>query len=458
MAGKTICESGREVGVIDEADVLVVGGGPAGVCAAVASARAGARTFLVERHGFFGGMWTAGMVLTLAGYNSWLRPYRRCVDGIAGEWLRRAAAMGGAEDSESWVLNSDPEAMKLAADGLLEESGVGFLLHTWGASPIVADGEVRGVCVENVDGRGAVLARVTVDCTGNGDVMARSGAGWRKGPSLQPMSMPFRIGDVHPDPGVDHLAPARIPIGPEPGLLEEPLLSRYASRRHDVACDREAMRAAGARGELPAFGGPWFGGMEKRIAWVNTTRVFGDASNAAELTAAEVKGRRDVQTLMAYFKAHLPGFEQARLLQTSAQMGIRETRRLAGTYTLTGDDIRSGARFEDTVAVGCWPIDVHPSGGEAGVHAMYVPLPYGIPYRCLLPVEVGGLLVAGRCLSADRQALGSCRVGATCAALGQAAGVAAAVAAREGMSPAQVDVRRVREALVSQGAVVDPPG
>ena len=457
MASQVIHEPAREVEVIAEVDVLVVGGGPAGVCAAVAAARVGARTFLVERHGFLGGMWTAGMVLTLAGYNTWLRPYRRCVDGVAGEWLRRAAALGGAEDNDGWVLNSDPEVMKRVADALLEEADVACLLHTWGAMPVMAGRRVCGICVENVDGRRAILARVTVDCTGNGDVMARAGAPWRKSDALQPMSMPFRIGDVDLDLGADHAAPARIPIGPGPVVLREPLLSRYASRRPDVACDRAAMRAARDRGELPPFGGPWFGGLEKEIAWVNTTRVLGNASVASELTRAEMTGRKDVFTLMAYFRTHLPGFERARLLQTSTQIGVRETRRLDGVYTLRGIDIRDSARFEDGIAVGCWPIDVHPSDGEAGVHAMYVPVPYQIPYRCLLPREVEGLLVAGRCLSADREALGSSRVGATCAALGQAAGAAGALAALAEVTPGQVDGIDLRALLVSQRAIVDPP-
>ena len=457
MAKAVISEPDREIEVIDDVDVLVVGGGPAGVCAAVAAARAGARTFLVERHGFFGGMWTAGMVITLAGYNAWLRPYARCVDGVAGEWLRRAAAKDGAEDNDGWVLNSDPEVMKRVADALLEEAGVQCLFHTWGAMPIMKGRQVDGIFVENVDGRRAILARVTVDCTGNGDVMVRAGARWQKSDALQPMTMPFRIGNVEPDENVDHAATALIPVGPEPGLLKEPLLSQYASRRPDVVCDRDAMRAARERGELPTYGGPWFGGMEKRVAWVNTTRIFGDASVASEWTRAEIQGRKDVFRIMTYFKKHLPGFEEARLLQTSTQIGVRETRRLLGQYTLCGDDIRNATSFENGIAIGCWPIDIHPSDGEAGVHAMYIPLPYHIPYECLLPQEVNNLLVAGRCISADREALGSSRVGATCAAIGQAAGAAAAIAAQSKINPGDVDVHRLRELLIDQQAIVDSP-
>ncbi len=453
-----IREQARDVGVVADVDVLVAGGGPAGLCAAVAAARAGASVQLVERNGFAGGMWTAGMVLTLAGYNSWLRPYRRCVAGVAGEWLVRAAALGGAEDNESWVLNSDPETVKLVADELLAESGVRVLYHSWAAAPILEDGRVRGAFIENVDGRSAVRARVTVDCTGNGDLLARSGVAWEKARALQPMTAAFRLAYVQPQGRIDPEAPVRIPIGPEPVLLKDPLASQYASRRLDVTCDRDRIKAARERGEIPAYGGPWFGGLEKDIVWVNGTRIYGDASDAADLSRSEIEGRRSVAALVRYFRAELPGFERARLLQTGSHIGVRETRRMVGRYVLTGDDVRACRAFDDSIAVGCWPIDVHPSQGEVGVHAMYVPLPYRIPYRSLAPREVGGLLAAGRCISVDRQALGTARVGATCAAVGQAAGAAAALAARGSGDPRELDPAAVRSLLASQGAIIDPPG
>jgi hypothetical protein len=217
------------------------------------------------------------------------------------------------------------------------------------------------------------------------------------------------------------------------------------------------MQRAREHGGLPTYGGPWWGGLEKDIAWVNTTRVYGDASNAADLTRAEIEARKNVFALMAYFKKHLPGFEDARLLHTSAQIGIRETRRLVGEYTLTSSDIQNSANFPDSIAIGCWPIDVHPSQGQVGVHAMFVPLPYKIPYRCLIPQKITGILAGGRCISVDRQALGSTRVGATCAALGHAAGIAGALAARDHVEPREIDVKRLRAELIAQHAIVEPP-
>lgn len=458
MTGSVFRQPARDVPVIADVDVLVAGGGPAGVCAAVGAARAGARVFLVERHGFLGGMWTAGMVLTLAGFNSWLRPYHRCVDGVAGEWIRRAAAQGGCQDHTGFVLNSDPEVMKRVADELVAEAGVEMLLHCWGADPIMEDGAVRGLCVENVDGRQAIRARVVVDCTGDGDVMARAGAAWTKGQSLQPMTMAFRMGNVHIVTDNDISAPVSPPIGPEPGYLREPTLSQYASVRQDVTVDADHMKAEREAGRLPRYGGPWFGGLDRDVIWVNSTRVVGDASDAKDLTRAEVQGRRETAEIADYFARNLPGFEDARLLHTATQIGVRETRRLKGVYTLTGEDILQRRECGDGIALGCWPIDVHPTVEKVGHHAMYVPLPYRIPYRTMLPVGVGGLLVAGRCFSSDRDALGSARVGATCAALGHAAGVAAALAASDGVEPEAVEASRLREVLRAQSAIVDYPG
>lgn len=449
-----IIEESRPITVFDEVDVVVVGGGPAGVTAAVGAARTGARTVLVERHGFLGGMWTAGLVLTLAGYNSWLKPYTRCVDGIAGEWIERAQREGGANINEGFVINSDPEVMKRVADDMIEEAGVQLLLHTWGARPIMDGNRVRGVYVENVDGRNAVLADVTIDATGNGDVFTRGGAEWVKSNSLQPMTMPFRMGNCAPNADVSHTAPATLPIGPEAGMLSDPILSDYASVRHDVSVDRDAMAAARDSGDLPRFGGPWFGGVEKDIVWVNATRILGDASDARDLTRAEVQGRRETKKMMEYFRQSVPEFKDATLLHTSTQIGVRETRRLQGVTTLTGDDVREARAFDDSIAVGCWPIDVHPTEKVVGTHAMYVPEPFDIPYSIMVPETLDGLLATGRCISADREALGSVRVGATCAALGHAAGVAAALAVKTGRSARDVDVKQIQAELRAQRALV----
>jgi hypothetical protein len=453
----TYPEPAREIPVLADVDVLVVGGGPAGVGAAIGAARTGASTFLVEETGAFGGMWTQGLVITLAGFNSWLQPHRvRVVDGVGGEWLRRTTAIGGAVDHDGWVLSTDPEKMKLVADQLLEEAGVDFLLHVLATYPIVDGETVRGCIVETREGRQAIRAKVTVDATGNGDIIARSGPDWRKGETLQPMTLPMYLSNVRTAPGVDAGEPARIRIGPEPGALDDYGMDDSNAARQDIVIDRQAMRDASARGELPIFGGPWFGGLEKDVVWVNSVRIVGDATNNRDVTRAEVQGRREAATLFAYLRDHVAGFEEARLQLTAPTIGIRETRRLQGVATLAGDDIRAAAHPGDSIALGTWPIDVHPIDGFAGSHVMYVPEPYGIPYRALVPATTDGLLAAGRCISVDRDALGSVRVGATCTATGHAAGVAAALSALGGRRPRDLDVVELQSRLHEQSALLSP--
>lgn len=262
---KTYTEKEKQIEVINNVDVLVIGGGPAGIGAAVGAAKTGVSVMLVEAMSSFGGMWTNGLVITLAGFNSWLRPYRRCVDGVMGEWIEMAEERGGVENNHSWVLSSDPEIMKLTADELLLKYQVKCLLHTWMADAIVEDNKVKGVIVENVDGRKAIMAKIVVDCTGNGDVIARAGAEFNISSELQPMTLPFFLAEVEPQGNVDYEDELTIPFGPESGFLGKELLTEYTSRRRDVGIDREMLSNACEAGELPFFGGPWFGGLRKTI-------------------------------------------------------------------------------------------------------------------------------------------------------------------------------------------------
>lgn len=453
---QTYIEKQRAIEIIENIDVLVAGGGPAGIGAAVGAAKTGASVMIVENMGSFGGMWTNGMVITLAGFNSWLRPYRRCVAGVMEEWIKLAEEKGGVENNRSWVLSSDPEIMKLAADRLLEKYGIKCLLHTWIADTIVEDNAVKGVIIENVDGRKAIMAKVVIDCTGNGDVMARAGAEFKIADELQPMTLPFFIAEVEPAGEIPYEEELIIPFGPEPGYLGKEGLA-YSSRRRDIGIDINNPTLANAyeKGELPYFGGPWFGGLRVNYPWVNTTRVYGSAVNARELTDAEIEARRDAHTIANYYRSHCKGFEKSWIMSTSATIGIRETRRLVGEYVMTRDDIVNPEKTADSIALGVWPIDIHPPKGQNGAHDMYVPLPYPIPYRSLVPKQIDNLLVAGRCISTEREALGTIRVGATCGATGHAAGIAAALAVINDTTPRNIDVAALQAELKNQNAIIE---
>ncbi len=453
---KTYIEKPREIDIIEEVDVLVVGGGPAGIGAAVGAAKTGAGVMLVEAMGSLGGMWTNGLVITLAGFNSWLRPYRRCVGGVMDEWISMAQAKGGVENNRSWVLSSDPEIMKVTADRLVEKYGIKILLHTWVADAIVENDTVKGIIIENVDGRKAIMANVVIDCTGNGDVKARAGADFAISNELQPMTLPFFFAEVEPAGEIPFEDELCVPLGPAPGYLGKVGLS-YSSRRRDIGLDINNPKLAKAYedGDLPFFGGPWFGGLRKNFPWINTTRVYGSAVNARELTDCEIEARRDAHTIADYYREYCKGFEKSWIMNTSATIGIRETRRLIGEYVMTRDDIVNPTETEDSIALGVWPIDIHPPKGQNGAHDMYVPLPYPIPYRSLIPAKINNLIVAGRCISTEREALGTIRVGATCGATGHAAGVAAALSVQCGCTPREVDVQALRAELRNQNAIIE---
>lgn len=440
-------------------DLLVAGGGPAGIAAAIAGARRGADTVLIEQYGCVGGMATTGLVGPFM--TSFDKEGREeIVRGIYRELVERMMARGGALDPASVRPGSeyvsfihpyhgsacpfDPEVMKVEAARMLLEAGVNVRLHTRVVQAFTADGSISEVLADDKAGLFVARARLYVDATGDGDVAASAGNPFEKGRAedgrLQPATMFMRIG------GVDD-AKVRGWVQEHPGeRLFESLVSRAREDgRFPADLPREAV---GLYRQLRP--GEWR---------VNTSRLLAvDGTDPESLSRAEIDGRRQAQELMEFFHAYCPGLEHAYLIDTGAQVGIRETRRIRGMYTLTRRDVEGAARFEDAIARYAFFMDIHnPSGqGQEGNRRLGIEggAYFEIPYRCLVASDTANLLVAGRCLSADHQANGAIRVMPACFATGQAAGTAAAMALEGRCAPARVDGLQVRQELRRDGCAV----
>ncbi len=411
-------------------EVLVCGGGCAGLVAAVAAARNNARTLLVERAPFAGGIITTVGLPFFDGIAD-KRTGRIVVRGIPLELLVK---LGRAKPGQTHIRPHNPtidstERFKLLADQLLTDHGemLRVLYHTMVCDVEVRGAEIRAVVVANKDGLVRIEPRVVIDATGDADVAHWAGVPTEQHRPSMPMTLHFRIGNV---------------------------------RRHAklVQAARRALQEAQRRGELPMFYGP---GLifcfAKDEAYVHAVRVPGDATDALDLTRAEIQGRADAWTMYRVWKERVPGFEDSYFITSGPYIGIRESRRVVGRYVLTAEDILRRRRFEDAVVTGCWYLDRHPNRTTSGTandpgEPTVQPEPYDIPFGTLVVSRVSNLLVAGRCHSATAQAASSTRVSVTAMGMGQAAGTAAALAVRGKVEPAELSGVRVREALESQGA------
>lgn len=444
----------KQIPIVDEFEVVVAGGGPAGIAAAVASARNGARTLLIERYGFLGGNATASLVGPFMTSYS-LDGRRQLIRGIFEELVLRMEAVGGAVHPSKVPAGSpysgfivfghdkvtpfDPEAVKFVAEEMCLEAGVELLYHSFVVDALLEGDAVTGLVVANKAGLEAFRAQVVVDCTADADVAARAGVPFEMGRAedglTQPMTLFFRVA------GVD----------------DRRVAEYIAAHPEDRRPFASLIRQARERGEfpIPREGIGMYRTLEEGVWRINTTRIqrlFG--TDPRDLTRAQVEGRRQVLFLLRFFRERLPGFENCRLLDTAAQVGVRETRRIVGEYTLTAEDIAQGREFEDVVALAGYPFDIHsPTGSGGGATGeLRSANVYEIPYRCLVPINRDGLLVAGRCVSATHEALGAIRVMPTAFALGQAAGTAAALAVRSELPPRRVPVETLQRTLLRQGA------
>lgn len=417
----TIAIPQKRVPVVRVVDVLVVGGGPSGIGAAIASARSGAVTLLVERYGFLGGVGTAALETTYIKPRSEARE----MDGIFAEVLTRLKMLGGTGKEGfigidwgriCYVLGFDPETMKYLLDTMVQEAKVELLLHTLAIDSIQDGSIVKGLVIHNKQGTQAILAKVIVDATGDGDVAATCGAGFEIGRPKDHLQMAvslcYRLGGVKTAPGAI--------VSGDDGFL------RYARPPRGYIAERDGLRS---------------------VVPITSLRV--DGTNAWDLTRAEMEGRRQARGTLDSYRKTIPEFADAYLVQTATQVGVRSSRRIHGDSILTEDDVLNGRKSAAGVAQASFYCDVFEPDKRIVTHK-YLKREgdwYEIPYGCLLPKGIEQLLVAGRCISAEYYAQSSLRLMHTCMALGQAAGTAAAFSAIEGVSPRKVDPLRLRVEL-----------
>ena len=412
------------------AEAIVCGGGPAGLCAAVAAAQEGADVLLIERYGFLGGVATAGLVTIFMPYYT---GGEQIIKGLFQEMLDRLDAAGGwSHRHDDWTRSDafDPEIMKLVAQEMLEEAGVRLRLHTMLVDAVADKGHVDRVLLASKSGWEAAEASLFIDATGDGDLAVRAGAEYEQGRPedglSQPMTLMFRMA------GVDE---QRIPPREEINALYD---------------------EAKAAGEIdnPRENVLWFYTTRPGEIHFNTTRIIKrDGTSAADLTEAELEGRRQVKQMVHFLTEKVPGFENAHLIVTATQVGVRESRRITGEYVLTAADVLGARKFSDGIARGCYSIDIHnPEGTGTVIKELPEGESYDIPYRCLCPRGFENLLVAGRPISATHEAHSSLRVMPIAAAIGEAAGVAAAMCVANEQTVPEVDVAALRERLLRRGA------
>lgn len=454
----------RNAKVVPQTDVLVVGGGPAGIGAAIGAAEAGAHVVLAEHYGFLGGNATAGLVLTLASYYTSPKPEKAenpggpalfpkvpsmgkpVIAGVLARIVERLVKGGGAfapSEKTGFIVPFDPEAFKLAALEMLGEAGVDLLLHAF-ASGVLAEDGLRGVVFETKSGPVVVRAQVVVDCTGDGDVAAFAGAPFEVGREadglVQPMTLMFLMSGF-----------ARSKF--------ESYVKQHPEEWNGVQGLTTLMGEAVAKGELnvPRENILFFGTTHDSDISVNSTRITDTlGTDVWDLTSSELEGRRQITQLIAFLKKYVPGFEKAYLSQTATYVCVRESRRVLGEYKLTAEDVLEAHKFSDVIAHGAYPIDIHnPKGKGTVLKRVQAGEAYDIPLRCLVPLKVENLLVAGRCISGTHEALASYRVMPISMATGQAAGVCAALACKNKQTPRIVKAEEVQRELIRQGAYLE---
>lgn len=442
---KKILEQARETEVRGEYDVLVVGGGPAGISASIAAAQSGARTLLVERYGFLGGMATLSMVGSFCGFFTTGPRKKEIVTGIAGHLLDRLRDRGGVSEKRTSTVNPriavyqyNPEILKCVADEAVIQAGVEIVFHTMVVDVIreTRDRFLSGILVENKSGRSAYLGRTIVDTTGDGDVAFKANVPCEFGDGrgkAQSLTTVFRMINVDPD---------KIRTLDRQFLCRKMLEAREQGVFHFQRVDPVIVPS------LPSG-----------IVTANVTGIPNlNAVNTEDLTKAEMEGRRQVFEYLHFLRKSADGFEQAEVSSIAPQVGVRETRRILGEYMLQEHEVLKGKKFDDAIALGAWPVEMHdPETGRMEFKFLEKEDDYyTIPLRCLIPQSVDNLIFAGRCISTTHVAQASTRVIGSALAMGEAAGILASRSADSKTVPRKIAAENVQQELERRGAILRP--
>ena len=447
---KTVCrfEEQPDLPVLDNVDVLVIGGGAAGVAAAETAGRAGKNTWLIEKYGFCGGAAVAGLSGTICGMfmatdDKNAKP-KQVVFGFTERFRQALAAKGGVTGPQiygkTFTVTHDPLVWREVADDILEQANVTTLFHTAVTGVIMDKDTFKGVVIESNAGQSIILAKMIVDASGDAALIARAGMDYFFGDNgrIQNPTMFFRIGGIDMERYLDYYGNDTIC----PAKVTESILAANASGDFDLPRHKIWMFPTTRPNEL----------------MVNATRLAGqdgrmlNVIDPKDFTEAEIFGRRQVRDYTKFFTQFVPGCENAYVVDTGVEVGIRQTRSIVGVETLTNEDVLNCRKRSDSICRTPWPIELH-SGNKPKLHWLLDDY-YDVPYNTLVPIVGENIIVAGRCLSAEHEALASARVTAQCFEYGHAAGVAVVKAIDENTPIRDLDVDSIRTTMINNGSAL----